>query len=425
MLIGDRNCERRDDRQCQRHPQGHARAFAGLAVDFDDPADPLDVRADDVHSNAAAGDGRHFLGRRQACLEDQCKLVAWTELGRFVFGNDSAADRLLEQPFAVDSAAVVMDVDQNLVARLPSRDGKDADLALAGLQALGGLLNPVIDRVTDDVRQGIADHFDHFAIQLDVAAFDIDQHLLAELGRQVADHPRQADKQILDPLHARAGDCVAHLGDNRREPLECAIDRHVACGFAQAPGEFVPRQHHVGDRAHHPVEKLDRQADGARCSRRPGGGFRGCNHRSGNSFGTGSERIDQMIVVPGRHVFTRLDRRDHFADSVDDREHGADQGAIRMPPAGTDVCERILGRMAQCFEPREFEEAAIALNGVDEAKNAVEPGAVVGLRLPGDDLAAQGFEHFVAFGYEIGNQIVHRRNRPSALALKGLMPGRS
>jgi hypothetical protein len=54
---------------------------------------------------------------------------------------------------------------------------------------------------------------------------------------------------------------------------------------------------------------------------------------------------------------------------------------------------------------------------VDEAEDAIEPRAIVGLRLPGDDLAAQRFEHFAAFGYEIGNQVVHRRNRPLALAL--------
>ncbi len=107
-----------------------------------------------------------------------------------------------------------MDVDQNLVARLACRDGEDADFALAHLQTLGGSFNPVIDGVADDMRQRIADHLDHFAVQFDVAAIDIDKHLLAELGRQVAHHPRQADEEILDTLHARAGNRVAHLGDD-------------------------------------------------------------------------------------------------------------------------------------------------------------------------------------------------------------------
>ena len=55
-----------------------------------------------------------------------------------------------------------------------------------------GRFDAVVDRVADDVGQRIADHLDHLAVELDVAALDIDQHLLAELGRQVADHARQA-----------------------------------------------------------------------------------------------------------------------------------------------------------------------------------------------------------------------------------------
>ena len=92
--------------------------------------------------------------------------------------------------------------------------------------------------------------------------------------------------------------------------------------------------------------------------------------------------------------------------------------------AGANVGQRVLGGVAQRFEAREFEEAAIALHGVDEAEDAIEPRAVVGLRFPGDDLAAQGFEHFAAFGYEIGDQIVHRRVAPQR-CFSGLMPGRS
>ena len=80
-----------------------------------------------------------------------------------------------------------------------------------------------------------------------------------------------------------------------------------------------------------------------------------------------------------------------------------------MTPSGANVGKRILRGVAQRLEPREFEEPAIAFDGVNEAKNAVEASAVIGLRLPGDDLAAKGFEHLAALGYEIGDQVVHRR----------------
>ena len=71
-----------------------------------------------------------------------------------------------------------------------------------------------------------------------------------------------------------------------------------------------------------------------------------------------------------------------------------------------------LGRVAQRLEPRKFEKAAIAFDGVDEAEDGIEARAVVGLGFPGDDLPAQGFEHLPAFRYKIGNEIVHRRERP-------------
>jgi hypothetical protein len=67
--------------------------------------------------------------------------------------------------------------------------------------------------------------------------------------------------------------------------------------------------------------------------------------------------------------------------------------------------------VAERLEAREFEKSAIAFDGVDEAEDGIEPGAVVGLRFPGNDLAAQSFEHLAALGYEIGNQVVHRRVR--------------
>ena len=112
----------------------------------------------------------------------------------------------------------------------------------------------MIDRIAHDVGQRIADHLDHLAVELDVAAFDVDEHLLAKLGGQVANHARQSDEQILDPLHAGPGDCVAHVGDDGRETLERAVDRHVGRRFAQPAGKLVARQHHVGHGAHDPVE---------------------------------------------------------------------------------------------------------------------------------------------------------------------------
>src|SRR6185369_5885004 len=113
--------------------------------------------------------------------------------------------------------------------------------------------------------------------------------------------------------------------------------------------------------------------------------------------------------IAGRHLLARLDRSDHLANAIDDCEHRADERAIGLPPPGANVRKSVLRRVTKGLEPRKIEEAAIAFDGMDEAENVIETSAVVGLRLPGDDFPAQGFEHVPAFGYKIRDQVVHRR----------------
>ena len=412
MLVADRHRQRGDDGQRQRNPQRHSSPAPDGRINLDHPADALDVGTDDVHADPATRNGGHRLRGRQSGFEDQGEPLGRGQRLGLGLGQQLAGDRFLDQPLAVDALAVVDDVDQDLVARLTRRDRQQADLALARLAPVGGGLDAMIDRVADDVGQRIADHFDHFAIELDVTALDIDHDLLAELTRKVADQARDGDEQILDPLHAGAGDRVAHLGDDPRQSLECAVDRDIAGGFAEAAGELVAGEHHVGNARHHSVEQFDRQADGARrgdAARAIGGGDRRGDDRG---FGAGRERGDQRFVVAGGKIFIGVDRGDHFADPVDDMEHRADQRLVRRAAPGAAIGERVLGGVAERFQAREIEEAAIAFDRVDEAEDRIEAGAVVGTGFPGDDLAAQRIEHFPALGHEVGNKIVHRSRRP-------------
>ena len=63
--------------------------------------------------------------------------------------------------------------------------------------------------------------------------------------------------------------------------------------------------------------------------------------------------------------------------------------------------ERILGGVGQAREARQVEEAAGALDGVDEAEDRVEPRAVGGVRFPRDDLTGERFGGFAGFGDEL------------------------
>ena len=80
---------------------------------------------------------------------------------------------------------------------------------------------------------------------------------------------------------------------------------------------------------------------------------------------------------------------------------------VRTPLALADRGERILGGVAEGLDPRQVEEAAIALHGVDEAEDLVEPRAVVRRRFPGDEAARQRFQHLSRLGDEFVEKIVH------------------
>ena len=370
-------------------PAPIVRALVWLAVDLDDAADTLDVRANDVHADAPPGDRRDFLGGRKPRLEDQGKLLPGAEVGRIGLLDHSGCDRLFHKLLAVDPAAVVLDVDQDLISGLARRNGQKADLALAGLEPVGRKFDPMIDRVANDVRQRVADHLDHLAIELDVAAFDVDEDLLAELRGKVADHARQCDEQVFDALHARAGDGIAHFGDDRGQPLERAVDRDLARRFAESARQLVAGEHHVGNAAHQTVEQLDRKADRAR---RSGLALRlgdGGGHRGDLNVRALLKRLDQGAVFPGGEFLARVERGDHLGDPVDDRQDRTDEGGVGLAASGADLGERVFGGVAQRFQARKIEEAAIAFDGVHEAENGIEPRTVVRRCFPGDDLAAE------------------------------------
>jgi hypothetical protein len=116
---------------------------------------------------------------------------------------------------------------------------------------------------------------------------------------------------------------------------------------------------------------------------------------------------DDLVVGLAGHGFTIFERLRQLADPVDDGENGADEAGIGGTAAGADLGEHVFRGVAELLESRQIEEAAIALHGVDEAEDLVEPCAVAGLALPGDDGAGQGLQHLARLGQKFVDQIVH------------------
>jgi hypothetical protein len=72
----------------------------------------------------------------------------------------------------------------------------------------------------------------------------------------------------------------------------------------------------------------------------------------------------------------------------------------------------VLGGVAQPGEPRQVEEAAAALDRVDEAEDRIEPRAIARIGLPTDDLTRERLQRLACLGDEFLQQIVHAAPSP-------------
>ena len=241
--------------------------------------------------------------------------------------SEAGRPRLADQRVAVDAAAVVGDLDQDLVAGLARRDleraGRAAcrrrarssgvsmpwSIALRTIWVSGSRIISIISRSSSTSPPSISR-----------------RTCLPRSARKVADHARQAGEQAVDPLHAGAGD--ARRASRRCRPRPARTPprrrrraaRRAGGGRARCGRAPRRRRRSSSGRAGRPTGG----SSGPICWRLGlgrGGGSSGCAGRGHAPV----ERGDQLLVVLAGQRFAGFERLDELADPVDHREHGADQ----------------------------------------------------------------------------------------------------
>ena len=91
---------------------------------------------------------------------------------------------------------------------------------LPGGGALGGRLEPVVERVAHEVDERVAERVDDGAVELRVGALHAQLDLLAEPRREVAHEPREAQEDRLDGDHAHTRDRLLQRLRGAREALD-------------------------------------------------------------------------------------------------------------------------------------------------------------------------------------------------------------
>ena len=119
-----------------------------------------------------------LVARRQAGQEDQAEELFARQLVRAVFRNASHGDGLGEHRLLVDAAAVVLDLDHDVVALLVGVQRDRARGRLADFGAALRRLDAVIDGVADHVHERIAELFDDQLVDLGLGAGDDEADLL-------------------------------------------------------------------------------------------------------------------------------------------------------------------------------------------------------------------------------------------------------
>ena len=172
------------------------------------------------------------------------------------------------------------------------------------------------------------------------------------------------------------------------------IDRR----FAEGAFEFVERNL---ARPQRPFQHLRRERSDRVLRRRRRGGRR-------DALDHALQIGNQIVVGAVGLALLALERFQNLLDAVDGGENERDGFAGRRHAVAKFAHQR-LGGVRQRFQPRQPEEAAGALDGVDEAENVIENLGVVRILLETHEFDVDHVETLVGLGHEFPQQVVHEK----------------
>ena len=115
---------------------------------------------------------------------------------------------------------------------------------------------------------------------------------------------------------------------------------------------------------------------------------------------------DERAIIARRLAVGRLDRGQQVANAVDRREHGAHGVGRYFELALADAAQHFLGRVRERFEPRQGEEAAGPLDGVEEAEDPLQQRRI-GIAFERHEIGVEDGDALARLGQEVSQEIVH------------------
>ena len=113
----------------------------------------------------------------------------------------------------------------------------------------------MIDTVTNEVRQWIAELFKNGLVKFYLASLQVDFNLLAKLTGKIPDHPRKLVEQVPDRLHSGTQCRILQFGGHRIEPLDNRSLRAVL--LSKGDQRLIANQRQLSHQSHQPVQKFN------------------------------------------------------------------------------------------------------------------------------------------------------------------------
>ena len=182
-------------------------------------------------------------------------------LTRLGLGNQAFFYRFGAHTLAVDAGAVVDDLDDHLATLVLGPDQERPGLGLAGSNAVGGLLDAVVDRIANDVGQRVLDGLDDGAVELGFLTLGLEGDVFLTGACDVPDDSGKLAEDVAHRLHPGLHDPFLQLARDQVESL-AGVRQFVILNLAGELKNLVPRKHKLLDQVHQALEKGNIHPDG-------------------------------------------------------------------------------------------------------------------------------------------------------------------
>ncbi len=191
-----------DNSQGKRQFNLEYRAFINLGFHIYMATQGLNLAADNIHANATAGYVSNGFSSGEAWQKNQANSISIWQSICILTANHALFYSLVANLVCIDAGAVICNHDDNIVALMTGNQANLTGTRLTLCFTVIRMLYTMIQGITEQMHQWIADFINNGTIQLCVLTLNGKVDILVQLLGQVTNHAREAVKYLAYRHHS-------------------------------------------------------------------------------------------------------------------------------------------------------------------------------------------------------------------------------